>query len=279
MLNEIYQSLDPVAFSLGPLSVRWYGIAYVVGFICAALILYRVARRWKVRVDVDALLTVMVCVIVGVIVGARLGYVLFYGDGYYLSHPLEILAFNKGGMSFHGGLIGALLSGIVAARITKIPYLTLADLGCIAAPVGLFFGRCANFVNGELWGAPTDAAWGVVFGGAAGMMPRHPSQLYEALLEGVVIFVVLYALSRREPPRPRGTFLGLFLMMYGTFRFLVEFVREPDVQLGYLWGGWLTMGQLLSLPLIIVGVAVFVYALRRRLPQRGLGVAGNDPGR
>ncbi len=274
MLNEIYQSLDPVAFSLGPLSVRWYGIAYVVGFICAALILYRVARRWKVRVDVDALLTVMVCVIVGVIVGARLGYVLFYGDGYYLSHPLEILAFNKGGMSFHGGLIGALLSGIVAARITKIPYLTLADLGCIAAPVGLFFGRCANFVNGELWGAPTDAAWGVVFGGAAGMMPRHPSQLYEALLEGVVIFIVLYALSRREPPRPRGTFLGLFLMMYGTFRFLVEFVREPDVQLGYLWGGWLTMGQLLSLPLIIIGVAVFVYALRRRLPQRGLGGAG-----
>ncbi len=274
MLNEIYQSLDPVAFSLGPLSVRWYGIAYVVGFICAALILYRVARRWKVRVDVDALLTVMVCVIVGVIVGARLGYVLFYGDGYYLSHPLEILAFNKGGMSFHGGLIGALLSGIVAARITKIPYLTLADLGCIAAPVGLFFGRCANFVNGELWGAPTDAAWGVVFGGAAGMMPRHPSQLYEALLEGVVIFIVLYALSRREPPRPRGTFLGLFLMMYGTFRFLVEFVREPDVQLGYLWGGWLTMGQLLSLPLVIVGVAVFVYALRRRLPQRGLGDAG-----
>lgn len=274
MLNEIYQSLDPVAFSLGPLSVRWYGIAYVVGFICAALILYRVARRWKVRVDVDALLTVMVCVIVGVIVGARLGYVLFYGDGYYLSHPLEILAFNKGGMSFHGGLIGALLSGIVAARITKIPYLTLADLGCIAAPVGLFFGRCANFVNGELWGAPTDAAWGVVFGGAAGMMPRHPSQLYEALLEGVVIFIVLYALSRREPPRPRGTFLGLFLMMYGTFRFLVEFVREPDVQLGYLWGGWLTMGQLLSLPLVIVGVAVFVYALRRRLPQRGLGGAG-----
>lgn len=274
MLNGIYQSLDPVAFSLGPLSVRWYGIAYVVGFICAALILYRVARRWKVRVDVDALLTVMVCVIVGVIVGARLGYVLFYGDGYYLSHPLEILAFNKGGMSFHGGLIGALLSGIVAARITKIPYLTLADLGCIAAPVGLFFGRCANFVNGELWGAPTDAAWGVVFGGAAGMMPRHPSQLYEALLEGVVIFIVLYALSRREPPRPRGTFLGLFLMMYGTFRFLVEFVREPDVQLGYLWGGWLTMGQLLSLPLVIVGVAVFVYALRRRLPQRGLGDAG-----
>ncbi len=270
MLNEIYQNLDPVAFSLGPLSVRWYGIAYVVGFVCAAFILYRVARRWKVHVDVDALLTIMVCVIVGVIVGARLGYVLFYGDGYYLAHPLEILAFNKGGMSFHGGLVGALASGIVAARITGIPYLTLADLGCIAAPVGLFFGRCANFVNGELWGAPTDAAWGVVFGGAAGMMPRHPSQLYEALLEGVVIFIVLYALSRRVPPRPRGTFLGVFLVLYGAFRFSVEFVREPDAQLGYLWGGWLTMGQLLSLPLVLVGVAVLVYAVRRKLAQAGL---------
>lgn len=270
MLNEIYQNLDPVVFSLGPLSVRWYGIAYVVGFVCAAFILYRVARRWKVHVDVDALLTIMVCVIVGVIVGARLGYVLFYGDGYYLAHPLEILAFNKGGMSFHGGLVGALASGIVAARITGIPYLTLADLGCIAAPVGLFFGRCANFVNGELWGAPTDAAWGVVFGGAAGMMPRHPSQLYEALLEGVVIFIVLYALSRRVPPRPRGTFLGVFLVLYGAFRFSVEFVREPDAQLGYLWGGWLTMGQLLSLPLVLVGVAVLVYAVRRKLAQAGL---------
>ncbi|WP_165173357.1 prolipoprotein diacylglyceryl transferase [Adlercreutzia sp. ZJ242] len=270
MLNDIYQVLDPVAFSLGPLSVRWYGIAYVLGFACAALIIYRVARRWKVSVDLDALLTVLVCVIIGVIVGGRAGYVLFYGDGYYLAHPLEVFATNHGGMSFHGGLIGALLSGIVAAHLTRIPYLTLADLGCIAAPVGLFFGRCANFVNGELWGAPTDAAWGVVFGGAAGTMPRHPSQLYEALLEGVVIFLVLYALSRRMPPRPRGTFLGVFLIMYGAFRFAIEFVREPDVQLGYLWGGWLTMGQLLSLPLVAVGVGVLVYAVRMKKPQEGL---------
>lgn len=269
MLNEIYQSLDPIAFSVGPFVARWYGIAYVLGFLCAALLVWRVARRWKVKVDIDSLLTVMICVIVGVLLGGRLGYVLFYGDGYYLAHPLEILAANKGGMSFHGGLIGALLSGIVAAKITRIPYLTLADLGCIAAPLGLFFGRCANFVNGELWGAPTDAPWGVVFGGAAGAMPRHPSQLYEALLEGVVILIVLYALSRKCPPRPRGTFLGLFLVMYGTFRFLVEFVREPDVQLGYLWGGWLTMGQVLSVPLIAVGVAVLVFAVRKRLPQRG----------
>ena len=197
MLNDIYQNLDPVLFSLGPVTVRWYGVAYVLGFVCAALVIWRVARRWRVRVDADALLTIMFCVIIGVIVGGRLGYVLFYTDlSLYLANPLEVFAFNHGGMSFHGGLIGALLSGIVAAKLTRIPYLTLADLGCIAAPIGLFFGRCANFVNGELWGAPTDAPWGVVFGGAAGMMPRHPSQLYEALLEGVVRFLVRYLLSR-----------------------------------------------------------------------------------
>lgn len=277
MLNDIYHGIDPVLFSLGPLTVRWYGVAYVLGFLLAAFIIARTARRWKVSVDVDSLLTIMVCVIIGIIVGARAGYVLFYGDGYYLSHPLEIFATNRGGMSFHGGLIGALVAGIVAAKLTHIPYLTLADLGCIAAPAGLFFGRCANFINGELWGAPTDAPWGVVFGGAAGMMPRHPSQLYEAVLEGIIIFAVLFALSRKVPPRPRGTFLGIFLIMYGTFRFLIEFVREPDVQLGYLWGGWLTMGQLLSVPLVIVGVVVLVYALRKRLPQQGVAAAGERP--
>ena len=270
MLNDIYQGIDPVAFSFGPISVRWYGIAYVLGFALAALVVWRTARRWRVKVDVDSLATIMFCVIVGVIAGGRLGYVLFYGDGFYLAHPEKILATNEGGMSFHGGLVGALLAGIVAAKITRIPYLTLADLGCIGAPLGLFFGRCANFVNGELWGAPTDAPCGVVFGGAAGQMARHPSQLYEALLEGVVVFAVLYLLSRRRPPRPRGTFLGTFLVMYGCFRFLVEFVREPDVQLGYLWGGWLTMGQLLSVPLILVGAAVLVYAIVVKKPQKGL---------
>ena len=176
MLNDIYQGLDPIAFSLGPLVVRWYGLAYVLGFVCAAAIIYFVAKRWKLGMSEDNLLTLMVCAIVGVVLGARIGYVLFYGDGYYLSHPLEILAFNQGGMSFHGGLVGLLIGGAVAARITRIPFLALADLGSIAAPVGLFFGRCANFVNGELWGAPTDGPLGVVFGGAAGMMPRHPSQ-------------------------------------------------------------------------------------------------------
>lgn len=274
MLNDFYQSLDPIAFSMGPITVRWYGLAYIAGFICAGFILWRIAKRWRVRIDEDALLTIMLCVIVGVIVGGRLGYVLVYGNGYYLSHPDQILAFSNGGMSFHGGLIGALLSGLVAARFTHIPYLTLADMGCIAAPVGLFFGRCANFVNGELWGAPTDLPWGVVFGGSAGMMPRHPSQLYEALLEGLVLFVVLFVLSRRRPPRPQGTFLGVFLILYGIFRFSVEFVRQPDAQIGYLWGDWLTMGQVLSVPLVLVGVAVLAYACISKRPQRGLA----DPG-
>ena len=269
MLNDIYQGLDSIAFSLGPLVVRWYGLAYVLGFVCAAAIIYFVAKRWKLGMSEDNLLTLMVCAIVGVVVGARIGYVLFYGDGYYLSHPLEILAFNQGGMSFHGGLVGLLIGGAVAALMTRIPFLTLADLGSIAAPIGLFFGRCANFVNGELWGAPTDGPLGVVFGGAAGMMPRHPSQLYEAVLEGLVIFCVLFALSRKRPPRPQGTFLGAFLVLYGIFRFLIEFVREPDVQLGYLWGGWLTMGQVLSAPLIVAGIALLIYAARTRHPQAG----------
>lgn len=269
MLNEIYQQLDPIAFSLGPFSVRWYGLAYVLGFACCILIIHLVAKRWKINLDVDSLLTVAVCVIFGVILGARLGYVLFYGDGYYFEHPLEILAFNKGGMSFHGGLCGAILGGYIASRFIHMPFLSLADLGAIAAPIGLFFGRCANFINGELWGAHTDAAWGVVFGGSAGLLPRHPTQLYEAFLEGIVLLIVLYLLSRKTPPLPQGSFLGSFLCLYGVFRFLIEFVRQPDAQLGYLWGDWLTMGQLLSAPLVLAGIALLVFAYKKRLPQEG----------
>lgn len=271
MLNDLYQSLDPIVFAFGPFAVRWYGLAYVAGFICAGFIVWRIAKRWRVRIDEDALMTIMLCAVVGIILGARVGYCLFYGNGYYLTHPVEILFFNQGGMSFHGGLIGGLLSGIVAAKITGIPYLTLADIAVIGVPWGLFFGRCANFINGELWGAPTDLPWGVAFGGDAGMVMRHPTQLYEAILEGIVIFIVLFALSRKRPPRPRGTFLGAFLIMYGVFRFAIEFVRQPDAQLGYLFGtGWVTMGQLLSLPLIVAGIAILAYAIVVKPPQKGL---------
>lgn len=270
MLNEIYQALDPIAFSLGFLTIRWYGIAYILGFIGGAFLIAYTARRWKIKINVDALSIIMICAIIGVIIGGRLGYVVFYGDGYYFENPLAVFSVSEGGMSFHGGLIGALVGGFVAAKITRIPFLTLADLGCIGAPIGLFFGRCANFINGELWGAPTDMAWGVMFGGSAGYIPRHPSQLYEALLEGLILFIVMFVLSRKRPPRPRGTFFGIFLVLYGCFRFLIEFVREPDVQLGYLWGGWLTMGQLLSLPLILVGIGTLIYVVKKKLPQKGL---------
>lgn len=270
-LNDIYQAIDPVALSLGPLQIRWYGLAYVAGFVCAFAVIASLAKRWKVRVSEDAFYTVVFCVIAGVILGGRLGYVLVYGDGYYFQHPEKILAFNEGGMSFHGGLVGVIIGGVIASKLSGIPFLTLADMGVVGVPIGLFFGRCANFINGELWGAPTDLPWGVVFGGAAGTVARHPSQLYEALLEGVVLFAVLFALSRKSPARPRGTFFGTFLLLYGLFRFMVEFIRQPDAQIGYLLGtDWFTMGQALSIPLMIAGAVFLVYAAVVKKPQQGL---------
>lgn len=269
MLNDIYQTLDPIAFSIGPFTARWYGIAYALGFLLAALVIYFVGKRWKMKFDLNHLCTVVICAMVGVILGGRLGYVLIYNNAFYAANPLEILNFSNGGMSFHGGLIGALLAGIVAARLIKMPYLSLVDVAIIGVPIGLFFGRCANFVNGELWGAPTDLPWGVVFGGSAGTVPRHPSQLYEALLEGLVLFIILYAVSFKKPPFPRGTYIGTFLLGYGVFRFLVEFIRQPDVQIGYLFGDWFTMGQLLSMPLIIVGGILLIYACVKKRPQVG----------
>ena len=273
-LNDIYQALDPVAFSIGIFEVRWYGLAYILGFALVALMVWRLAKRWDLEFDGDTLSTLILCCMIGVIFGARLGYVLVYGDGWYLQHPEDILAFNKGGMSFHGGAVGAVIGGLVAAKMTKMPFMTLADMAVCAAPLGLFFGRIANFINGELWGGVTDVPWGVVFGGEAGMLPRHPSQLYEALLEGLVIFIVLFLLSRKRPPRPQGTFLGVFFVLYGIFRFAVEFVRQPDSQLGYLWGtDWLTMGQVLSVPLVIAGIALLVWACVAKRPQQGMQVA------
>ena len=292
MLNNLYQMLDPIAFSIGPLTVRWYGIAYVLGFLGAALVIWRLARRWRLRFDTDTLLTIMICAMIGIILGARVGYCFVYGDGYYFAHPEHIFAFNMGGMSFHGGLVGGLVAGIVAAKITHIPYLSLADLGVAGAPVGLFFGRIANFINGELWGAVTDfetTPWAVIFGGSAGSYPRHPSQLYEALLEGLVLFIAMMVLARAIDPStrlgkrfhrtstaeshvgPRGVLLGTFLVLYGIFRFSVEFVRQPDAQLGYLLGtDWLTMGQVLSVPLIVVGIGVLVWACVNKRPEQGL---------
>ena len=267
-LDQIYHSLDPVALSLGPISIRWYGIAYLLGFILGGVVLWRTARRWKLGLTPDDVSTLIVGIAFGVIVGGRLGYCLFYGDGWYLAHPIDIVMINEGGMSFHGGLVGAVIGGAIVCRQLGLSLRTMCDLGVIAAPLGLFFGRCANFVNGELWGKPCDLPWAVTFE-TGGAFPRHTSQLYEALLEGLVIFCVLQVVSRRKKTPPQGTFMGLFLLMYGVFRFLIEFVRVPDAQLGYLIGGIVTMGQLLSLPLVLLGIVELVLAHRRGWRQRG----------
>lgn len=268
MLNELYHSLNPVAFSAGPITIYWYGLAYVVGALLTAFVMWRTQKRWGLSITSDDLSTVVVCVVFGLIIGARLFYVLFYGNGYYFEHPLEILAINQGGMSFHGGLVGGIIGGVIGCRILGLSAWTIADLAVIGAPLALCLGRCANFVNGELWGKPTDLPWGVVFE-SGGDVARHPSQLYEALLEGVLLFIVMQLLSRKRPLLPQGTFMGVFIAWYGVARILVEFVRVPDAQLGYLFGGFVTMGQLLSLPLVIVGVALIVYALHAKRPQRG----------
>ena len=265
MLNDLYQALDPIAFSIGPYSVRWYGLAYLFGFVCAGFVIYRTAKRWRLPLKAEDVLTLMVCIAFGGIIGARLFYVLFYNLEYYIDNPLHIIYFNEGGMSFHGGLVGAVLGGAIGCKLLGLRLGTMADLAVIGAPLGLLFGRFANFVNGELWGKPTDLPWGVVFE-SGGPIARHPSQLYEAVLEGVVIFIVLYALSRRMPPRPRGTFISVFLILYGVFRFAVEFVRVPDAQIGYMFG-WITRGQMLSVPLVIVGIALLIYSRKRNAPQ------------
>lgn len=270
-LNDIYQSLNPIAVTLGPFAIRWYGLAYLAGFVCAGLVMRALARRWRLDISGDDVVSVMIGIAFGVIVGARLFYVLFYGAGYYLAHPLEVFATWDGGMSFHGGLVGAIVGGYIVSRSLHISFATICDLAACGAPVGLFFGRCANFINGELWGKETSLPWGVMFSDTGGgAVYRHPSQLYEALLEGVVLFVIMMVLSRKRPPRPQGTFIGTFLACYGVFRFLIEFVRLPDAQLGYLLGtDWLTMGQCLSVPLVVIGIIVIATARRLDRPQVG----------
>ena len=244
-----FPDLNPVAFSLGPMQVRWYGLAYVVAFIGSALLLRSVNRRWRVGLTNDQQVDIVLAAVIGVIVGSRLGYVFFYGGSEYWREPLRILATWDGGMSFHGGLIGILTAGWFASKRAGVPFLRLCDIGTLGAPIGFFFGRLSNFVNGELWGRVTDVPWGVVFPGG-GPLPRHPSQLYEAFLEGLVIFIVMNVLARRK--RADGFMLGTLLILYGVFRTAVEFVREPDAQLGFILGPF-SMGQLLSVPMIAVG--------------------------
>ena len=256
-----FPDISPIALSIGPLSVRWYALAYLAGFILGwRYILGIVARdpdKRPNKLDIDDFLPWGV---LGVILGGRVGYVLFYQTSLYLHDPLEIFKIWHGGMSFHGGALGAIIAMIVYSLLKKIPVLRLTDLFCAAVPIGLFFGRVANFINGELFGRTTTVPWAFVFP-HGGPEPRHPSQLYEAGLEGILLFLVLFFLIRRDSVRARpGIVSGVFLIGYALCRIAVEFFREPDAQIGYLFQ-YFTMGQILCLPMIAGGIVCIVYAL------------------
>jgi phosphatidylglycerol:prolipoprotein diacylglycerol transferase len=254
----VHPSIDPIAFAIGPLAVRWYGLMYLAGFAAGWWLgLRRIAQGAApvTRRQFDDLLFLAV---LGVILGGRLGYVLFYKPAHYLAHPLEVFAIWQGGMSFHGGLLGVMLAMAFAARRHRVDYLRLMDFVAPLCPLGIAAGRMGNFINGELWGRVTDVPWGMVFRGA-GDAPRHPSQLYQFALEGVLLFVILWWYSSK--PRPRGAVSALFLIGYGALRFVAEFAREPDAFLGYLAMG-LTMGQWLCLPMIAGGLWLFRWSRR-----------------
>jgi phosphatidylglycerol---prolipoprotein diacylglyceryl transferase len=283
-----HPAIDPLILQIyGPLGIRWYSLMYIVGFLfCYLFILYRIKKN-IIKIDAQILSDVIFAAFLGVLVGARLGYVLFYNLQATLANPMSVFAVWNGGMSFHGGMIGIVLGILVYALIKKINFLDLADVVGVPVPMALAFGRWGNFVNGELWGRPTDAPWGMIFPGLpqakwfpaseqwvrdmaekAGMivppnatlvnLPRHPSQLYEMFLEGVVLFFVLYLVSKLKD-KPRGLITWTFFLGYGLARFFIEFFREPDAQLGYLAGGWFTMGMVLSLPMAAAGLAGLIY--------------------
>jgi phosphatidylglycerol:prolipoprotein diacylglycerol transferase len=256
-----FPNIDPVLIHIGPLAIRWYALAYIAGIVIGwryILKMIDTPRLWngtapvtKLQID-DALLWAAL----GVILGGRIGYVLVYDSVDYIAHPLEIFAVWHGGMSFHGGAFGVLIGLAVFAWRNGIPMLSLFDLASAAAPIGSFFGRIANFINGELWGRPTDMPWGVIFP-TGGPMPRHPSQIYQACLEGLLLFVILRVLTHYFDALKRpGTVWGVFIAGYGVMRIVAEHFREPDAQLGYLYGGWLTMGMLLSIPMVVIGLLI-----------------------
>jgi len=254
----VHPNIDPIAFSIGPLAVRWYGLMYLAGFAIGWWLATRRIARNQAPITRQQLDDLLFLIVLGVIFGGRLGYVLFYKPGYYLSHPLEILYIWQGGMSFHGGLLGVMLAMVIAARRYGVDWLRLMDFLAPLCPPGIAAGRLGNFINGELPGRVTDVPWGMVFRGA-GDVPRHPSQLYQFALEGVALFVLLWWFSSK--PRPRGQVSAMFLLGYGSLRFVTEFFREPDAFLGFLALGF-TMGQWLCLAMIAGGVALFAWSRR-----------------
>jgi phosphatidylglycerol:prolipoprotein diacylglycerol transferase len=269
-----FPAFNPIAIAIGPFAIRWYALAYiggiVFGWIYARAIL-KSERAWggPAPISLPELDDFILWVTLGIILGGRTGYVLFYNLPFFIEHPAEIFELWKGGMSFHGGFIGSVAAVVLFARTRHIPIWSLGDIVCAVQPIGQFLGRIANFINGELWGRPADVPWAFVFPGG-GPLPRHPSQLYEAGLEGVLIFVVLALMIRSGALKRPGLIVGVFAILYGCARITGELFREPDPQLGFLWGG-LTMGMLLSVPMIAAGAMVVLWAVRRAKPNQDQG--------
>ncbi len=251
-----YPHINPVALKIGPINIAWYGIMYLLGFLAAWLLGSKRSKRIKGLWTQENITDLIFYGMLGVLLGGRLGYVVFYNLPLYLKHPLDIFKVWDGGMAFHGAVVGVVIAFILFARKTGKNLFQVSDLILPAVPIGIGLGRIGNFINGELWGKVTNLPWAMVFPNDPSQLPRHPSELYEFLLEGVLLFLILWLYSAKE--RPRMAVSGMFLALYGIFRFIVEFIRLPDAQLGYLAFNWFTMGQLLSIPMIICGL-FFIY--------------------
>ena len=257
-----FPNIDPTLFKIGPAQIRWYGLMYLFGFLASYFLIRRQRQARRIGLQEAKLQDLILFLALGLVIGARIGYILFYqfpSLGGYLRNPLEIIAIWHGGMSFHGGLVGTLFAGMLFCRWRQLPFWEVADTVIVTAPIGLLLGRIGNFINGELFGRPSSAPWAMVFP-AGGPEPRHPSQLYEAVLEGLLLFVVLWML--KDLRFRRGAMVCLFLGGYGILRFTVEFFREPDTQIGLFWG-MLSMGQLLCLAMIFAALILWLLLPRR----------------
>ena len=259
-----FPNINPVAIDLGIIQIRWYAISYIAGILLSWSLILNIIKFKNLKIDNKVISELISNSMIGIIIGGRLGYVIFYNPDYYLNNLLEIFKLWNGGMSFHGGFIGVVFAVIYSSKISKTAILILADLIAIVAPIGIFFGRLANFINGELYGRITNHSFGMIFPNA-GNSPRHPSQLYEAFFEGFLLFIIMLLFIKfTNILNKKGLITALFLSCYGSFRFMIEFFREPDANIGLLYFNF-SMGQLLSLPMIIVGLYFIIFIARKKV--------------